>query len=346
MKIVMHLISTSVFSGAENVACQIINLFKNDLNYKMVYVSTIGLNKKSLEDRNIKYYELTKFDYFQIKKAINTLKPDIIHAHDPKASVMAALFSKKAKIIAHIHGNHKNMRSINLKTIIFNIFCKNFSSIIWVSKSALDNYKFKDNILNKSTILYNVINSNELLEKIKSDTEEYYNYDLIYLGRLTYVKNPQRLIKIIRDISTTKKGIKVAIVGNGDCEKKIKTMISKYNLQNNVDLYGFVSNPYKILASSKMMIMTSRYEGTPMCALEAYALNVPIISTPTDGLVDIIDNNITGFISNNDAEIVNKILELLDDPRKLTILRNNVKRKSKILNDTFKYKINIEKNYK
>lgn len=44
-----------------------------------------------------------------------------------------------------------------------------------------------------------------------------------------------------------------------------------------------------------MMIMTSLWEGTPMCALEALAMGIPIVSTPVDGLCDLIENGKNGF---------------------------------------------------
>ena len=53
MKKVIHLLSTDIFAGAENMACQIIKGFESDDNYEMVYVSEIGTNKTNLENRGI-----------------------------------------------------------------------------------------------------------------------------------------------------------------------------------------------------------------------------------------------------------------------------------------------------
>ena len=53
MKKVLHLLSTTSFSGAENVVCQIINMYKNDKNFEMFYCSPNGPIKKSIEDRKI-----------------------------------------------------------------------------------------------------------------------------------------------------------------------------------------------------------------------------------------------------------------------------------------------------
>ncbi len=340
MKKVLHLISTSVFSGAENVACQIINSFADNKNYEMIYAAVIGQNKKSLDDRNIKYFNLEKFDLKHIKKIIKKYNPDIIHAHDIRATILAVHFSKKIKVISHIHGNHENMRSFNLKTFLYNLASKKVCKIIWVSQSAYNNYYYKKNVKNKSIVLYNVINPTEIKNKSKLDNNKY-NYDLLFLGRLTYPKNPERLIEILKEATESYKDLKVAIVGDGELKNNIEELIKKYHLEKNIDVLGFVSNPYKILLDSKILILTSRYEGTPMVALEAIALNKPIISTPTDGLKEIIIDGETGFLSADDKIIVNKILELLENKKLYNEMSKNVESNNLKINNIEKYKNKI-----
>lgn len=347
MKKVIHLISTDVFSGAENVACQIISYFSNNEEFdEMLYVSKIGKNEESLKQRNISTYALDKFNYKEIKKAINKIKPDVIHAHDIRASIFASLFHKKAKIVSHIHANHENMRKVGAKTILFKLASKNIDKIFWVSQSALDNYIYKNKIMNKSEVLYNVISKEEIVKKIKLDKNKYGNYDLIYLGRLTYQKNPIRLLEIIKKIKNIKSDIKVAIVGSGEFETQVKEYIKQYDLHNQVDFYGFVSNPYKILSCSKMMIMTSRYEGTPMCVLEGQSLGLPVISTPTDGVKDIIINDKNGFLSDKDEKLVDKIIEILNDNNKYKKMSKSSAECFDKYNDIVEYMKKLECTYR
>lgn len=336
MKKVMHLISTSVFSGAENVACQIISGFKNNPEYEMVYTAVIGTNKSCLEDRQVKIIPLKKFNFNNIRTLIRDYNPDIIHAHDSKSAVISALFYKKARIIAHIHGNHENMRRLTVKSFLFNLFSKRFTNIIWVSKSSLEEYKFKDKVLTKSIVLYNTIDSKEIYLKAKDD-EKKYNFDLIFLGRMSYPKNPQRLIKIISEVVKEKPQVKVALVGSGELDDQVKELITLNKLEKNIEFYGFLPNPYKILISSKIMIMTSRYEGTPMCALEAISCGLPIISTKTDGLKEIVINNETGFLSDDDNEIVERIIYLLEDEMTYEQMKKNVLKFNKDINNFENY---------
>ena len=57
--------------------------------------------------------------------------------------------------------------------------------------------------------------------------------------------------------------------------------------------------------------MTSIYEGTPMCALEAQALGKPIVATPVDGLKEIVINGCNGYLFDNNELLASKILFLL-----------------------------------
>lgn len=310
---VLHLLSSRQFSGAENVVCQIISSFRDESEYEMVYVSPMGPISDALKERAIEYIPIESLSYRNVRKVVKTFSPDIIHAHDTTASVYASLFASRSVVISHMHVNHSNMSSINLKTIIYLISSLFYKHIFWVSRSSLQCYFFSSLIKRKSSVLYNVIDKEQLIKKRNQDTVKYH-YDIVYVGRLTYQKNPNRLIDILKCIYNKYPLLKVAIIGDGDLRDKIENRISNENLKY-IDLLGFKSNPLGILADSKLMIMTSLFEGTPMCALEAMGLGTPIVSTPTDGLCELIEHGQTGFLSNSDMELSHFCLSIIRDDK-------------------------------
>lgn len=340
---ILHLISTSLFSGAENVACQIINLFKDDTNYDMKYCAVVGKNKPALEIRKIPVLELNKFNIHDIKKAISEYNPDIIHAHDPKSTIVSVIASRGKKIISHIHSNHRYMRKISIKSLIFHFYIERMiSDIIWVSDSALNDYIF-NKIINKkinSIILRNVVNPYEL-KKIAGNDKNKYSFDLIFLGRLEDVKDPLRFIRLVRQIKQLR-NIKVAMVGDGTMRNEVEQEIHKYSLDKNIMLFGNQINPYKILLNSKLLLITSKYEGTPMNALEAIACNIPVVSTPVDGLLEIIDKK---YLCTSDKDFVKVIIGLLEDQEKVNKYKEELKLIDSTINNIENYKANIEKLY-
>lgn len=342
---VMHLLATDSFSGAENVVCQIIDMYKNNENIDMIYCSPNGKIKDKLVEKNIKFYPLDKLSYSSIKKAIMEFKPDIIHAHDIKATIYASLFSKECKIISHVHGNSLDMRKLSLKSLLFLAAVKKVEHIFWVSDSSLSQYKFYKQICNKSSVLVNVVDKKEIIYNSKKfNIDE--KYDAVFVGRLVKLKNPKRLLNIFLSVVGKVPTAKLAIVGNGPMYDELKEYINNNNLNNNVFLLGFQTNPYVYIKNSKIMLLTSIYEGTPMCALEALCLGKPIVSTPTDGMKDLIKQGFNGFLSNNDDELINNIIKLITNDKKLLQMSKNADNDSTKNNDIVKYKKVLNQYYK
>ena len=83
-----------------------------------------------------------------------------------------------------------------------------------------------------------------------------------------------------------------------------------------------------------------------MCALEAMALGVPIVSTPTDGLCELVSDGINGYLSDCDDILAEKVVDIVTDSIHHSTLSSNIKEKSAVINDTDAYKTNIFKVYK
>ena len=341
---ILHLLKSDKFSGAENVVCQIISMFDLNKDIEFVYCSRDGLIKEALLERNIRFNLMKSFSISEIKRVIKEEKPDIIHAHDMAASFYGAICCGNIPLISHIHNNNFDSRGLSLKSLLYMFAAKKSKHIFWVSNSSFECYKFHNFFKDKSSVLYNIIDIKSLKEKLSNDKNNY-NYDIVYLGRLTYLKNPQRLLKILEKVLEIRPQTKVAIIGTGDLEEEIKNKIGTNKILKNIDFLGFKNNPYKILSNSKLMLMTSRTEGTPMCALEAMALGVPIVSTPVGGLNDLVENEKTGYLSDFDDEITKNICEILDNKKLRDNLSNNsIFKITKIMNSDL-YKNEILKYY-
>ena len=121
---ILHVLSSNRFSGAENVACQIINLFKNDINFEMAYCSPQGPIEDVLNKKDIKYFSISSLSVSNIKQILSKYKPDVIHSHDMKASLICSLASKKIPIISHIHNNAYDSRKIHYSHIYYRTYTR------------------------------------------------------------------------------------------------------------------------------------------------------------------------------------------------------------------------------
>lgn len=341
---VLHLLQSDRFSGAENVVCQIIGVFKDNPDIEMAYCSRDGQIRDALDERRIKFYPITNLKISEVKRVIREYQPDIIHAHDMRASFTAALCCGKIPLVSHIHNNSFGSRGLSVKSIAYVIAALKAKHIFWVSRSAYEGYFFKKLFKGKSSVLQNIIDIDNLYQKMNSDVDTY-DYDIIYVGRLTYPKNPQRLIGVLKKVVEKLPDVKIGIIGTGDLESDVINLCNEFGMQSNVEFLGFQNNPYKMLYDSKVMIMTSRWEGTPMCALEAQSLGVPIVSTPTDGLVDIITDGENGFLSENDDVLAERLCRVVSDNELRLKISDSAKSKMQVMMDKKSYAESIAKVY-
>ena len=75
-----------------------------------------------------------------------------------------------------------------------------------------------------------------------------------------------------------------------------------------------------------------------MCALEALSLGIPIVSTPTDGLKELINDGDNGYLACENKDLVNRICELLENREKRIYMSLNAQKKMQEMMNLSKYK--------
>jgi len=316
---ILHVLSSHIYSGAENVVCQIISMFRSDPDYEMVYCSPDGPIREALEARQVPYVPIEKVCRREIQRVIAEVSPNLVHAHDVRASIVCAMAAggageNRLPVISHIHACFDSMTKISAKSLSYLLFSGSFKKIFWVSESSLKHYAFSGMVKGKSQILYNVIDPEKLKQRLEEDTASY-GYDVVFLGRFTDQKNPKRIVGILECLQKQLQ-FQAAMIGDGELYSSIQQMVQEKGLEQVIALPGYQSNPYKALASAKAFLMASRYEGTPMSVLEAMALGVPVVSTATDGIADVVKPGVTGYLEETDEKLAERLKELLTDPEK------------------------------
>ena len=86
------------------------------------------------------------------------------------------------------------------------------------------------------------------------------------------------------------------------------------------------------------MSRACRREGRPMCALEAMFLGTPVVSTPSDGMKDLLEDGVSGYLTDDDEQMARDLLKIFADPEHRAYLADNAKRKFDSINDADAYK--------
>lgn len=131
---------------------------------------------------------------------------------------------------------------------------------------------------------------------------------ILWVGNTRALKRPQWVFEIAKLLPDEKF---IMIGGNSD-NSVYQECIDRNNIQSNVDFLGGMqfleTNNY--FTNAKILLCTSEYEGFPNTFLQAWANNVPVLSTVNPS--DRISKYNLGRICDSIDEFVNSIKELND----------------------------------
>lgn len=306
---VLHVLKSSLYSGAENVAITIINNLKEDFN--VVYLATKGEIEKVLIDYEVPYVLLNKLTVKGVGHYINKFQPDIVHAHDFTATFLCTLIPGKFRLISHLHYDPPWACKWNLKTIAYLLCYKRISKLLTVSQDMFYNMVFCDIFKNKLMVVNNPLDIEGIKRKAVVDNNR--NYDIIFVGRFVEQKNPQCFIRVIKKLVVTGLDrIQCVMLGDGELLKECQQMVEDLQLTNNIKLLGFQSNPYLFMKRSALMINTSRWEGYGLVIAEANILGIPVLANKTSGALEIFGGN-SWEVCVDENELVEKAYQLMVD---------------------------------
>ncbi|MCH7663370.1 MAG: glycosyltransferase [Chloroflexi bacterium] len=116
------------------------------------------------------------------------------------------------------------------------------------------------------------------------------------VGRLTPQKDFSTLIKafaLVREIIDCR----LIILGEGELDEELRSLVRRLNLGDDVDMPGFVGNPYAYISKASVYVLSSQWEGLPSVVIEALALGCPVVSTDCpSGIREILDGGKYGEI--------------------------------------------------
>lgn len=135
---------------------------------------------------------------------------------------------------------------------------------------------------------------------------------ILFVGRLQEQKAPIRLIDVFSGYHTKNRASVLIMIGEGNLKYAIEKHVKKFGLKDKVFL---ISNmPQEKLAdfyrASDTLLLTSNFEGMPMCALEALGCGIPVVSTNVGEINRVVKNGVSGEVVNSfSPEIIAQAIE-------------------------------------
>ena len=166
-----------------------------------------------------------------------------------------------------------------------------------VSKAVNENLikwlNLNDKSKEKYQVIYNGIRTNDFIEKKNINKSNYNNIKFLIVGSLTNQKGIDIAINLLAKLKLTKWELHIA--GEGQEMKKLIQLVDKFNLNNKIFFLGFVKEIDYFYKESDILLITSRWEGFGLVALEALNSGMLIIYSKVPGLDEILIDCETAF---------------------------------------------------
>jgi glycosyltransferase involved in cell wall biosynthesis len=263
--------------------------------------------------------------FFALVGMLRELRPDIVHTHTAKAGVLGRLASMLAgRKVIRIHTFHGHLLhgyfsgwKVRLVIAIEKFLAKRTDVLIAVGN------KVKDDLLavgigkaNQYKVFYPGLKEPGTFAKAKLRAsfgmEDGISY-IAFVGRLTQIKRPDRLLDVAGEIKSRGLKAKIIVAGEGELFASSRELAMKENLP--IEFLGWRKDISELFAASDITLLTSDNEGIPLTLIQAAQAGLPIVATEVGSISDIVIHEGNGYLTDTSpAALADALEKLIIDP--------------------------------
>jgi hypothetical protein len=317
------------------------------LNENIEVVSYYPYSKMPIASAIRYLYRKTKADFFEnniwlleyayySKTAVNKMRKMISGVFDVAIAVsgdMSILLGKcnlrEGVTIGWEHNSYEAYfqtphRYLWKKEKIFIEAVKNLTHCIVLNEDIAE--KYKKNLGIECEHIYNPRSF------VSSEKSKLINKQFVACGNFVEAKGFDLLIEAFNILSKKNTDWKLVIAGDGADFSKVKDRVARYNLQDRIFLPGYVKDVRPLLLESSVYLLSSRWEGFPMCVTEAFEVGLPIVCYDIPAVIPLTRNR-EGIVVEkfNIEDFASAMLKLSSDLELRTEMSGNAKRMAELI---------------
>jgi len=199
---------------------------------------------------------------------------------------------------------------------------RNAEVVIGKCKQEIDMIQANENRVILKTI-YNGIDT-EKFQPIYQARKPNEALKLLCVARLIQRKGQHMLIQAAEQLKAKEIPVQIKLVGNGDEEEAYRKLAKELKVEAEIEFVGYVPREEiaQIYAWADAFCLPSYNEGMSNAVLEAMAVGLPVIVTPTGGTEELVSHGKNGFIFDFDDidTLAEQIQQLAENPEKCTVM--------------------------
>jgi glycosyltransferase involved in cell wall biosynthesis len=178
-----------------------------------------------------------------------------------------------------------------IKGVLYSAYIDQFIGVSEYTKiHILKDYGFF--LAKKTSVIYNGIDTSVFRKRIDENNNKF-----VVSSHLRHSKGIQDLIQAVSILEdTVKKQIQIDVYGEGPFESELLEMTLAYHLEGIIHFMGGSSQLNALLSNYRYLLQPTYMECFSLSILESLAANVPVITTPVGGNLEIIEHGNNGFI--------------------------------------------------
>ena len=312
-----------------------LNIFESDLN---------------VEDKEVFLQEFKN----KLEESLDLKSFDVIHAHYWLSGLIAKEISNEFDIpfvfTSHSLGvflDGYNKERVDCEKIVMT------SSDLVTASSEFENMLISDTYK---------VDENKIKKIIPGVDREIFSPDLsikrenifLSIGRIQEQKGQLQTLEFLNNFKKIENDFRCIFIGGPSGKYgdeyllELEQTVKDFNLETHVEFLDNLEQTkiIELLNKAKLLIHTSRFETFGLVAIEANTMGVPVLTINNGSLMEIIENNKNGYLSENliDIEVNNFVKNLLNENKKFEEISLSCIEKSKKY-DWVKTSSNIEKEY-
>ena len=260
---------------------------------------------------------------------LSRLRPDLIHAHEILSPASAALLAKRffgwpvvVKVLrGGMRGDVYKLKHRAFWKQRFQALCRGVDSFIVISHEIDQELAALGVPTTKRAFIPNGVDTETFAPPGDSQKEQLRARLLlpaegplvVYLGRLTFEKRVDHLIRIWPTIRDAFPLAQLLIIGTGPQEENLRALGSSVS---GVKFTGQVNDALSYLQAADLFVLPSATEGLSNSLLEAMSIGLPVLATSVGGTPDVVTHGQNGYLIPPDdlPALTTGLLALLSDP--------------------------------
>lgn len=245
----------------------------------------------------------------RLARLIKARRIDIVHTHLSTASLLGAFAARISgrPVVAHVH-------SLNTPT------CFRYSTaLIAVAEAVKRHLTARGMDERKIHVVHNGVDLDKFTPIPVPEAKSRLGHDpeaplLGIFRRLSAEKGHLTALRAMPTLLRRWPNTCLVLAGEGEELTTLKRSAAALGIADRVRFQGFVPDVRELMSACDVVMLPSLREGLPLAAIEAMALERPVVATPAGGLAEAVADGDTGFIvPANDpealAQAVGRILE-------------------------------------